>query len=162
MLSKHFLNIGNSSVLVETSGTMLCCTLSLVPFVFCLNLEALFPVHLDFLANPIFFHWVLKNEGCAFHALVTSKGPRHRQWGMEPQQMFEDATQDGTALCVLVVVCLLNDNIKETCLLMKQFSLLEITSTCSAASCVVADLSGVFHAVDSSCTSSCPQVHTCS
>ena len=33
--------------------------------------------------------------------------------------------------------------------MMKQFSLLEIISTCSAASYVVVDLSSIFHAVDS-------------
>jgi len=47
-------------------------------------------------------------------------------------------------------------------LVVQKISLLEIISTCSAASYVVVDPSGVFHAVDSSYTSSYPQVHTCS
>jgi len=58
------------------------------------------------------------------------------------------------------LIRLLDD--KRSVCLVKQISLLEIVSTAVLLAAVVVDLSRVFHVIDSSCTSSCSQVHTCS
>ena len=47
-------------------------------------------------------------------------------------------------------------------LVVQKISLIEITSTVVLLATVVVDLSRVFHAIDSSYTSSYPQAHTCS
>jgi len=77
------------------------------------------------------------------------------------RRMEDNSTPTQLALRVLSVLPAVGW-LKRPAYLMKQFSLIEIMSTCSAASYVVVDLSRVFHAVDSSYTSSYPQVHTCS
>jgi len=52
--------------------------------------------------------------------------------------------------------------IKRSICLVKQISLLEIASAAALRTAVDVDLSGVFHAIDSSCASSCQQAHACS
>jgi len=98
-----------------------------------------------------------------WHESIQSTSLRHTaDRSIAVDRPFMDHLSPGTMVVIPGTISNKFWKIKRSVCLVKQISLLEIISAAVLLTAVVVDLSRVFHAIDSCCTSSCPQAHTCS